>query len=155
MLRYDQALALCGDAVIPDHDPADTATIEEVAGMVEWYSLEPSAITLYTREAFVGGDEDAGLRITFDGDLRYRVGSPPALHAARPGIPMVNPAWLILEIKVNERIPYWVTELVAEHNCRLIRVSKYCQALEAAAVMPCSIFYLDDENLDQRGGPLG
>ena len=154
-VAYGDALDLCNTGIIPAHDPVDTATIEEVAGMVAWYGLEPSGITLYAREAFVGGDEDAGLRITFDGDLRYRVGRNLGLHAPDPGIPMINPAWLILEIKVNERIPYWVTELVAEHNCQLIRVSKYCQALEAADTMPRSIFFLDDETLQQRGVPDG
>ncbi len=166
VMRYDQALRLCAEGEIPIHDPTDTATIEEVAGMVEWYGLEPSGITLYSREAFVGGDEDAGLRITFDGDLRYRIGHDLGLHSPDPGIPMINPAWLVLEIKVNERIPYWITEAVAEHNLRLVRVSKYCQALEAAGTMPRSIFYLGDRSemlngLDdettppQRGGPHG
>lgn len=154
-LPYASALSLCRNGEIPDHDPADTDTIEEIAGMVAWYGLEPSAVTLYAREAFVGGDEDAGLRVTFDGDLRYRVGRRLALHSPDAGAPMVNPAWLILEIKVNERIPYWITELVAEHNCRLIRVSKYCQALEAGGAMPRSIFFLDDETPQERGGPDG
>ena len=67
---------------------------------------------------------------------------------------MLDPSLLILEIKVNERIPYWITELVAEHNCRLIRVSKYCQALEAAGTMPRSIFFLDDRT-PLEGGPHG
>jgi len=153
-MRYDEALEICGEAVIPDHDPVDADTVGEIAGMVEWYGLEPAAITLYTREAFVGTDADAGLRITFDGDLRYLVGRNPSLHSEAPGIPMLDPSLLILEIKVNERIPYWITELVAEHNCRLIRVSKYCQALEAAGTMPRSIFFLDDRT-PLEGGPHG
>lgn len=38
----------------------------------------------------------------------------------------------VMEIKVNERIPYWLTELVAAHNLQLARISKYCQSIEAA-----------------------
>jgi hypothetical protein len=42
----------------------------------------------------------------------------------------------ILEMKANERIPYWVTEVIGHRNYRLIRISKYCTGLEAAQKVP-------------------
>ncbi len=39
---------------------------------------------------------------------------------------------VIMEIKVNERIAFWITELVAQRGLHLIRISKYCTALHAA-----------------------
>ena len=40
---------------------------------------------------------------------------------------MVSPDKVIMEVKANERVPYWLTEMIASYNFRLIRVSKYCQ----------------------------
>jgi SPX domain protein involved in polyphosphate accumulation len=45
---------------------------------------------------------------------------------------MLDDNFCIMEIKANEKIPYWITELVASHNIKLVRISKYCQALESA-----------------------
>jgi SPX domain protein involved in polyphosphate accumulation len=56
---------------------------------------------------------------------------------------MLPPKFCILEVKANEKIPYWITELVSSHNIKLIRVSKYCQALESASVFPKSLFNTD------------
>jgi hypothetical protein len=41
-----------------------------------------------------------------------------------------------MEIKVNERIPYWLTEMIAAHNLQMVRFSKYCRSIEAAQNMP-------------------
>jgi hypothetical protein len=45
---------------------------------------------------------------------------------------MFPPGWTVVEIKVNERIPYWLTDLVAVHNLSLVHVSKYCRSIELA-----------------------
>ena len=31
---------------------------------------------------------------------------------------------------MNERIPHWLSNLLARHECSLIRVSKYCQGIQ-------------------------
>jgi hypothetical protein len=41
-----------------------------------------------------------------------------------------------MEIKVNERIPTWLTGLIADNNLKMVRVSKYCRSIEAAQKMP-------------------
>ena len=48
----------------------------------------------------------------------------------------------VIEIKVNERIPYWLTELVAKHNLNLVRVSKYCRSIELAQNMPSLAWHI-------------
>jgi hypothetical protein len=53
---------------------------------------------------------------------------------------IVPPRLSIVEVKVNERIPYWLTELIARHNLSLMRVSKYCQSIEAFERAPRSMF---------------
>ncbi len=56
---------------------------------------------------------------------------------------MIPPRFAILEVKANEKIPYWITEMIASHNIKLIRVSKYCQALESAGIFPAVIRQFD------------
>ena len=70
-------------------------------------------------------------------------GGEPLLQQRRL-VPLVaacaERGWSVeVEIKVNERIPYWLTELVAAHNLSLFRISKYCRSIELAENMP-SIF---------------
>ena len=143
------ALELCNSGVIPDHEPRDSATFEEIAAMVIYHDLRPVVITLYEREAFVGRESDPGLRVTFDKDIRYRSANLD-LTTPEPGWPAINPSWQVMEVKVNERIPHWLTELVARHDCDLIRISKYCQSLEAAEITPRSIFFFDEQRMSKR-----
>jgi hypothetical protein len=48
-----------------------------------------------------------------------------------------------MEIKVNERIPHWLTDLIAGHNLQRVGLSKYCRSIAAAqklaATRPYSI----------------
>lgn len=135
-LPYREALALCHDREIPEHDSRDDAVIEEIAALVWQYNLHPASLIQYRREAWVGTDYDIGLRVTFDTEMRY-CASPMrdaamGIDAATTPNPLFPPEWVIVEIKVNERIPYWLTELVAQHNLNLVRVSKYCRSIEMA-----------------------
>jgi hypothetical protein len=62
------------------------------------------------------------------------------LKNSQPEWLMVAPKFCILEIKADDKIPYWITELIANHGFWLIRVSKYCLSLEVAELFPKSIF---------------
>jgi len=135
LLSYRDALELCNHRTIPPHAPRDRAVIKEIYAMLWQYNLRPTCITSYMRQALVGSDYDIGLRVTFDTNVRYRA-TDLQLHSKKIGPFMLPPQRVIMEIKVNERIPYWITELVAEHNFALIRISKYCTSLEAADRVP-------------------
>jgi hypothetical protein len=140
-LNCKDALRLCQDRQIPIHELQDTSVIEEVAGMTWQYNLRPTSIVRFTRLALVGGDYDIGLRVTFDTALRYQPASETTLagdslllglDGGLKGLPLFPADQTIIEIKANERIPYWLTELVAMHNLNLVRVSKYCRSIELA-----------------------
>ncbi len=130
-LTYSQALRLCNDRQLPDYDPEDQATIEEVYAFLWQYNLQPSSIVNYQRQAFIGTEYDIGLRVTFDTELTSQT-HHLRLHQQGAGIPMLGANWVVMEIKVNERIPYWLTEMVAAHNLTMVRISKYCRSLEIA-----------------------
>lgn len=131
LLPYCDALRLCDGRQVPKHDPLDGAVLDEIAGMLWQYDLRPVSIVRYARQALIGTEYDIGLRVTFDTDLTYRAGRP-LLHEVRGDLPLFPPGWTVVEIKVNERIPFWLSELVAVHNLSLRRVSKYCRSIELA-----------------------
>ena len=131
LLPYNDALNLCNNRRIPEHKPEDKATIEEIFSFLWQYNLQPASIVRYKRQAFIGSDYDVGLRVTFDTSITSQ-NSQLKLHETPSDILMLNPNWVVLEIKVNERIPYWLTELVAAQNLQMVRISKYCRSIEVA-----------------------
>jgi len=58
-MKYKDALNLCNNAIVPDHDEKDSPIIYEIYEMVKQYNLKPTCITSYFRHAFFGTDYDA------------------------------------------------------------------------------------------------
>jgi hypothetical protein len=118
------------------------AFLEEVLGLVSGLDLRPVAMTGYRREAYVGRDADVGLRVTLDHRVR---GRDRDLRLDVPGAEnrFIIPARLaVLEVKANDRVPYWLTDLTARRNLSVVRVSKYCQSVEAFGRAPRSVFHV-------------
>lgn len=129
-LTLRDALAMCDQRLLPpESDPIDAAVIEEMLAMVTELGLQPTSIVGYHRRAFIGDDRDAGLRVTFDTSIRGR-DVDLALESGSEGLSIVSPNVAVVEVKVNERAPYWLTEMIGRHNMSLVRVSKYCQSIE-------------------------
>ena len=136
VLSYQDALRLCNDRNLPpEADASDQALLEEIFVMIWRYRLIPAVIVRYNRQAFIGSIYDAGMRVTFDTDLTFQV-HPLHLHQRRASLPIMPPNQVILEIKVNDLMPHWLTELIALHNLKLFRISKYCSSVQAAWNMP-------------------
>lgn len=131
ILPYSSALHLCNDRQIPKYDAKDEYVIEEIYAFLWQYNLHPVSIVRYDRQAFIGTKYDIGLRITFDTSLAFQ-SHPLHLHEQGSSLPMLHPNQVVMEIKVNERIPYWLTEMIAAHNLQMMRVSKYCRSIDAA-----------------------
>jgi hypothetical protein len=138
-LPYGQALRLCDHRELVE----DGAFVQEVLGLVSRLDLRPVAMTGYQREAFVGRGAEAGLRVTVDRRLR---GRDRDFHlGADAENRLIIPARLaVVEFKANERVPYWLTDLAAELNLNVARISKYCQSVEAYGRAPRSIFHVPD-----------
>ncbi|MER7282118.1 polyphosphate polymerase domain-containing protein [Dactylosporangium sp. NPDC000244] len=144
-LPYRLARDLCDRRQPVEHAPAQRAFLEEVLELLSRLDLRAVAMTGYQREAFVGRDADTGLRVTMDHRVR---GRDRDFHfAADAENRLVVPAGLsVVEFKADERVPYWLTDLAAELNLSVVRVSKYCQAVEAFGRAPRSIFHIPDES---------
>jgi hypothetical protein len=136
MLPYFDTLQLCNERQLPESETEDRPVIKEAYVFIWQYNLIPSCIIRYDRQAYVGTIYDPGLRVTFDTDVTIQL-HPLHLHEDRNNFRLLSPNNVIMEIKVNDQIPYWLTEMIAEKNLQLIRVSKYCKGIDAAWEMPC------------------
>ena len=126
MVPLDEALRICeAQSSRTWDDLTDRAVADEIRCLVLALGLRPACTISYRRRAFVGSRFESGLRLTVDTDLW---GAPPRLdfYAQRPTTFLMPRDWSILEIKVDDRVPSWINELVTRHGCQLRRVSKYC-----------------------------
>lgn len=132
ILPYRDALRLCNDREFPELYAADDKVVlDEIYAYLWQYNLRPVSLVRYERQALIGTDYDIGLRVTFDTTLQYQT-HQLLLHEEPATLPMLPPDRVVMEIKVNERIPYWLTEMIAAHNLTMIRISKYCRSIELA-----------------------
>jgi SPX domain protein involved in polyphosphate accumulation len=133
ILPYHEALRLCNDRQFRDCAPGDQPVIDEVYAFLWEYNLRPASIVRYERQALMGTDYDLGLRVTFDTNLTYQI-QPLCLGEPANALPLLPTDAVVMEIKVNERIPYWLTELVAAHNLQMVRMSKYCRSIDLVSL---------------------
>ncbi|WP_420881476.1 polyphosphate polymerase domain-containing protein [Rhodococcus sp. (in: high G+C Gram-positive bacteria)] len=143
---YAQARLLCDERRPIEHDDRQRAFVGEVSTLVGNLDLVPTVTTGYLREAFVGTEADLGLRVTIDHRVHGRDRDFGfALTSENRFI--IPPHLCIVEIKANERVPYWVTDLTARLDMSVARISKYCQSVEAFGMAPRSRMHGLPENL--------
>ena len=97
--------------------------------MIERLRLRPTMAILYRRRAWFGGF-DPELRISIDSRLQYR---RAPVDLARPfsiGSYLLDPRVSVLELKYDHRAPLWLTKLVCRHGLKMVRMSKYCSAVD-------------------------
>jgi hypothetical protein len=129
-LPYRHARTLCAGQPVPAELELRPAFANEVLTMVTALDLQPAAVTTYLREPFIGVDADIGMRITLD----HRVcGRRRDFDLAIAGTNqfLIPQQMAIVEVKANERVPTWFTDLAAELELTTVRISKYCKAIEA------------------------
>jgi SPX domain protein involved in polyphosphate accumulation len=131
ILPLEEAKRLCaGDETPSGLDALDAATAAEISYLVRSMQLRPAAIVSYRRRAFVGGRYERGMRLTFDQQLQGRTHALEVNQVAR-NYHFLPLDWVLMEVKVNERVPTWLMALLGKHQCSLQKISKYCAALAA------------------------
>lgn len=120
-----------------DYDDSQRPFVNEVSMLIGNLDLRPIVTTGYLREAFVGRGADLGLRVTIDHKVHGRDRDFHFASGAENRF-IIPPKLAIVELKANERVPYWVTDLTARLDMSVIRVSKYCQSVEAFGLAPRS-----------------
>jgi len=117
-----------------DPDPAmehGDEVVNEALYLRYRYRLKPRMAISYRRRAFYGVFEP-DLRITFDSRVQYHAVDTDIARPFETGSYLVDPRVSILEIKFNDRVPAWLIRLASSHGLRVIRLSKYCTAVDHA-----------------------
>ncbi len=123
--KLEDALKLChGEEELICEDPQDRAVASEVSYLAQALRLEPVCTIGYIRRAFVGGEYETGLRLTFDHLLW--VSSPSGLTEEVTRYAILRPEVAVVEVKANDAVPLWVNRMLARHQVTLDRFSKYC-----------------------------
>jgi VTC domain len=121
-----------------DCDPSQRPFVNEVSTLIGNLDLRPIVTTGYLREAFIGRDADLGLRVTIDHKVHGRDRDFGFASGAQNRF-TIPPKLAIVEVKANERVPYWITDLLARLDMSVVRISKYCQSVQAFGLAPRSI----------------
>ena len=98
---------------------------EIAAFRTHYQALRPTCLIIYDRTAYFepGGD----LRLTIDENPRYRL-DDLTLTKSMQGVSLLDPGWTILEIKVQDAMPLWLTAILSECSIRKGSFSKYGEA---------------------------
>lgn len=95
----------------------------EITTFRDYYEdLAPACLIIYDRTAYFQPDGD--LRLTIDHDPRYRV-DDLTLKSSMDGISLLPEGNTILEIKVQQAMPLWLTEILSEGKIYKNSFSKY------------------------------
>lgn len=102
--------------------------LREIDHFRELFNLKPEMIVSYDRHAF-HGVHDPELRVTFDLNLRCR-NNDLAVENGPQGENFIDKNLVVLEVKVNDSVPLWLTRILQDLNCEQRSASKFCTSLE-------------------------
>ena len=106
-----------GDICAPGQINREITTFRD-----HYKTLVPACMIIYDRTAYFepGGD----LRLTIDEDPRYRT-DDLTLTRSMDGISLLDTGWTILEVKVQDAMPLWLSAVLAEGKIYKNSFSKY------------------------------
>ncbi|MBQ7653028.1 MAG: VTC domain-containing protein [Clostridia bacterium] len=109
----------------------DGQIAREISYFRDYYKdLEPSCLIIYDRIAYF--EKDGDLRLTIDHNPRYRA-NDLNLTSSLEGTPLLKEGETILEIKVQDAMPLWLSAILAEGGICKSSFSKYGEAYKRQA----------------------
>ncbi len=104
------------------HSDESSQILEEIGRFMNIYKPSPKVLLCYERIALFG-IEDHNIRVTFDTNIRWRCDR--LFEMADDGTPLILPGECIMEIKVHESFPYWLSKILSELKIYPTSFSKY------------------------------
>ncbi|WP_301109041.1 polyphosphate polymerase domain-containing protein [Sporosarcina sp.] len=119
------------DEWLTDQTPASNPQIlHEALHFKDFYNLQPANIVSYDRQAFSGiAKNEQDLRVTFDYNLMCR-SNDLALENGPYGERFLEQNFVILEVKVSNSVPFWLSRLISEFNFTQQGFSKFCTSID-------------------------
>ena len=107
--------------------PIEGQIMNEIDWTMKFYGYpEPRVLIFYEREAYTC-EEDDGLRLTFDTNVRYRT-EELTPNGGDTGKPILPKDAVILEIKTGGGMPLWLSKVLDEMRIYPEKCSKYGKA---------------------------
>ena len=100
-----------------------TQILGEIDYFMSVYKPVPKVYIAYERAAF-SGRHDAGLRITFDENIRFRT-DDLSFEAGDHGTKILEPGKVLMEIKTIMAMPFWLSNALNELKIYPASFSKY------------------------------
>lgn len=100
----------------------------EIDRFKKLYHLRPEMVVSYDRYAIFGID-DPELRMTFDFNLRCR-NQDLHLENGSYGQNFIHQDLVVVEVKINDSVPLWLTRILQALQCEQRSASKYCTSME-------------------------
>ncbi|MFD1850905.1 polyphosphate polymerase domain-containing protein [Oceanobacillus bengalensis] len=123
--RYLERLENCS---LDSYETSNLQVLREIDYFRSLYRLEPAMVVSYDRHA-LHCIYDPDLRITFDHNLRCR-NDDLQVEKGPHGINFIDKNLIVLEVKVNDSVPLWLTRILQQINCKQRSASKFCTSLE-------------------------
>ena len=121
---FAQAMRFLTEGIPPESgDYVARQVTAEMTHMIRRDGLIPRAAVFYDRRAFHGAD-DPELRLTLDGNIRYRLGDLD-LRNGTDGDTIPGQPFRIMEIKSASSIPLWLAGTLSELGIHPGSFSKY------------------------------
>ncbi|HZW67938.1 MAG TPA: polyphosphate polymerase domain-containing protein [Pseudogracilibacillus sp.] len=111
-----------------EYETTNNQVLREIHYFRQLYQLYPEMIVSYDRHALHGID-DPELRMTFDFKLRCRDENLQVQDGSY-GELFMDPNIIILEVKVNDSLPLWLTRILQDVECEQRGASKFCTSIE-------------------------
>ncbi|WP_066154366.1 polyphosphate polymerase domain-containing protein [Halalkalibacter krulwichiae] len=115
------------DSVL-DYQTSNYQVLKEIDHFRKFYNLKPEMVVSYDRHAF-HSITNSDLRITFDLNLRCRK-NDLRIENGPYGSNFIDANLVVLEVKVTDSVPLWLTRMLQELNCEQRSASKFCTSAE-------------------------
>lgn len=104
--------------------------LREALHFKDLYELTPSTVVSYDRQAFSGtAENEQDLRVTFDYNLMCRA-NDLAIENGPEGMRFIDRDAVILEVKVSNSVPYWLSRILSDFNFSRQGFSKFCTSID-------------------------
>ncbi|MBP0983994.1 MAG: polyphosphate polymerase domain-containing protein [Oscillospiraceae bacterium] len=123
-MTYSQAWNYLVNGTLPDFPGYNEKQVmSEISYMIQRNKLKPKAAIFYDRRSFFG-NENHELRLTLDGNVRYRL-SELDLRNGTDGIQLDRQPFCVMEIKSADAVPLWLAGILSELEIYPGSFSKY------------------------------
>ncbi|MHC4483393.1 MAG: VTC domain-containing protein [Planctomycetota bacterium] len=130
----DIATLLSGMSLPPQDYETDEETLKQFQLYMKSINAEPVMQVRYVRRAYEGDSENR-VRVTFDRQLAYNVGSEPEVRFGGRGWQRHSLEGVILEIKFTARYPAWLSRMVRYFDLQQRSISKYVTSVKQSCLV--------------------